>query len=142
MRNILLNWLPWILMVKRPGHNFGRRPFPESNFEINRRFSRSEEKFSAEKTPLDDSRTSLPHSLYKTDLDSRINQCLKLIAENPALIDRSYQATLLTMQQIYFELKYITQRMKRDDEAEERKNDWKYCNFAEHFNVQYTKFIS
>lgn len=135
MRNILLNWLPWILLVKRPGHKLERRrPFSKEHFDRNRRFDLATDGYgrSVEHTPLslfrEDSTNASNKSsdfLCHTNLDARINNCLKLIAENPALVDRSYHASLLTMQQIYYELKFITQRMKRDDEAEERKNDWK-----------------
>lgn len=120
-----MNWLPWILRIKRPGHKFGLRSASDNKAEKNVRFKLSQCQTSFASLLKANKLKSTEIVVSNDDLDVRINKCLTLINDNPPLTDESHRASLVTMQQIYYELQYVTERMKRDDEAEERKNDWK-----------------
>lgn len=61
------------------------------------------------------------------ELETRIKTCIRSITSNSTAIDHGVQAAVLTMQQIYNELKFITQRMQRDDLVQEAKTEWKYA---------------
>uniref|UniRef100_A0A915INS5 Uncharacterized protein n=1 Tax=Romanomermis culicivorax TaxID=13658 RepID=A0A915INS5_ROMCU len=102
LRKILLDWLPRLLNVKRP-----------------------ERKTTALLDALDEK--------CMNDFDSRIEQCLTKLIIHDSMnnnqevggLDDGYKAVLTTMQLVHNDVRFITGNMKKHDEAEDVKNDWK-----------------
>lgn len=64
------------------------------------------------------------------DMDNRVEKCFaKLVNNNVLIKDDGFKAILTTTQQIYYDLKYITETLKKLDKVEDAKNDWKYESF-------------
>lgn len=121
MRKVLLNWLPWILGIKRPGHKFTRK-------ELKKMFKAKSKLSESESLVQDPSTIPELNGNDKQNLILQYQQLLESFVKTtakPIIEEANSSVHLLRLQQIYWELKFITQRMKRDDDEQEAKNDWK-----------------
>lgn len=136
-RNLLLYWIPWILRMKRPGHNLTYASLPSLFSTKPNRHSES----------LIRNIKDNEHSLSRAnsfDADCRLNQYIMtqsvsngltslgsipstMISSNGTTTDVSQQATLLILHRIYHELKIVTKRMIEGDKEEQACNNWKFA---------------
>jgi nicotinic acetylcholine receptor len=140
VRSILLNWLPWLLMMKRPGYKFSRHlltnPFKSqpSQQSSSQTTSSSRHSESLIRNVLGwESDTGKIHKLVdehrrtSIDLEARVLKCLKPMLHDPTLVEPGVQAVLLVMQRIHSQLKFITKRMEEEDEEQDAETDWKFA---------------
>lgn len=143
----MLNWLPWLLMMKRPGHKFTRHSLykvlhkPSANgtgqyldgdsLMRNMRFSDDNSYVGFNSSKPTEKEEEQPFGrvkrVFSADLETRLVSCLQNASTNPQLMDQGSLSMLLTMQQIYSEVKFIARRMEREDEVQEAKNDWRFA---------------
>ncbi|EGT55171.1 hypothetical protein CAEBREN_30258 [Caenorhabditis brenneri] len=137
-RNLLLYWIPWILRMKRPGHNLTYASLPPLFTSKPNRHSES----------LIRNIKDNEHSLSRAnsfDADCRLNQYIMtqsvsngltsmasipstmISSANGTSTDVSQQATLLILHRIYHELKIVTKRMIEGDKEEQASNNWKFA---------------
>lgn len=125
MRIILLNWLPWLLGMKRPGHKFSRKALKE----IFQRRKKTSENENLLDTDNHQTMSENQGHHYKERLLLQYQQVLESFINTstmkPIIQKSNSNIYLLRLQQIYWELKFITQRMKRDDDEQDAKKDWK-----------------
>lgn len=145
----MLNWLPWLLMMKRPGHKFSRRMvyampkkqasngqcLDSDNLLINLRHHSEDGSFTGfnnsttrATTEVDEKPLGRVHRKHSPELESRLVTCLRNVSSSPHQTDQGLMSMLLTMQQVYSEVKFIAQRMEREDEVQEAKNDWRFVS--------------
>ncbi|XP_046600826.1 neuronal acetylcholine receptor subunit alpha-7 isoform X1 [Neodiprion lecontei] len=134
IKTILLQWLPWILGMSRPGKKITRKTILMSNrmkeLELQERSSKS---LLANVLDIDDdfrhgnSATANPsagyirRSAYGTPLSGRP----ATVEETSASLPLS--GTRRELQTILRELQFITNRMKKADEEAELISDWKFA---------------
>lgn len=140
----MLNWLPWLLMMKRPGHKFTRRNMykvlnpplmngagqhQDGDSLIKNRYSddSSSDGFNSKPNEKEEQKLGRVHRLHSATVESRLLMCLENASTNAHLMDQGAMGMLLTMQQIYSEVKFIAKRMEREDEIQDAKNDWRFA---------------
>lgn len=121
-------------MMKRPGHFITKQTLFESCKSKRKQTEPESQKLvttglHSESIDAADANKNgcVNHRSEEKDLENRIKLCIRNLTANPNAVDHGVQAVLLTMQQIYSELKYITQRMQRDDNVQDAKNEWKFA---------------
>lgn len=132
VRKVFLNWLPWLLMMKRPGHTFTRSSLKRSEdlkeLELREKQSKS---LLANVLDMDDDslkgidsnhhNNSTPPSYVKL---THICEEFGVKKSSPNSLSRHSRPELI---QILRELRFITERMRREDEDEEITNDFKFA---------------
>lgn len=125
--------------MKRPGQKFTRESLEMAKEEISKQKHQSNEEtmFSDNFEFFDpDNNNTLeyyamsPKNNSFQDIDERINRCLSKIIDNPTFDDLSFETMLRFVQKAHKELKFMTQRMKRVDNVEDEKNDWKFASLV------------
>ena len=106
-RALLLHWLPWVLLMHRPGFTLTRSSLPNL-FSTGKPGSSSDPMTRSMSVSSRNSRTDLRNnSLMKSpELETRVDNCLKNLAlsdSNPLTVGQTAQ--LLLIERIYTELK-------------------------------------
>lgn len=122
MRKILLNWMPWLLRMKRPGHVFGRHSTTEIKKETETESLMSGYVPSYVESTVS---SSEPRRERDSPIQLKRNGRNSFAGSFDGITDPSILALLDKVRNINVDLKFITQRMKRDDDEQEAKNDWK-----------------
>ncbi|VDP43356.1 unnamed protein product [Soboliphyme baturini] len=119
IRLVFLNWLPWILMMKRPGRSFSRRSVQKArelkSMALHERLSRSlmANVLDVDEHPVFCTEKRKVEPVYSTPLDDYKQRH-----------DSQYRKELML---ILKELRYITERMHKEDEDHEIIVDWKFA---------------
>lgn len=137
VRSILLNWLPWLLMMKRPGYRFSRHlltnPFKSQPTQQPSQTSKHSESLIRNVLGWESDSGKIhklvdEHRRTSIDLEARVLKCLRPMLHDPSLVEPGVQAVLLVMQRIHSQLKFITKRMEEEDEEQDAETDWKFVS--------------
>lgn len=144
-RKILLNWLPWLLMMKRPERVLEAPPFlirdvsiPES---LRSDHSETECQYYQRESPASNGdynhhhnnnnlrRKSFDPAMARAclQLESRIEQSIHSMIGTDAEAHGT-KAILLSLEQIYHELKFMTEFAAREEEIENVIIDWQFAS--------------
>ncbi|XP_003373299.1 putative Low-density lipoprotein receptor domain class A [Trichinella spiralis] len=122
VRLLLLNWLPWLLMMKRPGRRFNRSAIRRAqdmcHLERKEKLSRS---LMANILDLEDKKHLTAEELCIKEPPALDHNVTK--TPDPGPLSRDLAAILK-------ELRYITDRMRKEDEEHEIISDWKFAAMA------------
>lgn len=113
--------------MKRPGHDFSRESLRNAKIEYSKGKNRSKSESIVRRDSVSDN-NNLNISNNNDDVDDRIKTCVMKIIHDPEFDDPCFEAMLTFVQKIHKELKFMTQRMKRVDNVEDEKNDWKFAS--------------
>lgn len=132
MRKLLLHWLPWLLMIKRPGQHITKSVLLKSCKTRKTKLKREKPDILLTTTeneyieaPLNPSKLiSGEPNVY--DIENRIKTCIRNLDISPNM-DYGMKALMLSMLEILHELNFIHKRMKREEMMQKAKNEWKFA---------------
>uniref|UniRef100_A0A914WDU7 Uncharacterized protein n=1 Tax=Plectus sambesii TaxID=2011161 RepID=A0A914WDU7_9BILA len=121
-RALLLHWLPWLLLLHRPGYILSRKNLPNPFWST----KKSESESLLRNIRVIETEQLAGRNSF--ELDPRISACLNSISTSEkSPLTPGQTAQLLMMERIYFELKFITKRMIEEDEDKFQESEWKFA---------------
>uniref|UniRef100_A0A914WRM2 Uncharacterized protein n=1 Tax=Plectus sambesii TaxID=2011161 RepID=A0A914WRM2_9BILA len=156
VKTVLLNWLPWILMMNRPGQKFNRPTISDllpsgRKKRIILRNAKLLESGIGGSGGSQDSATPLGEQTVKANrdrfgrrltmsvanhrkesmtLESKMARLVEPVLASPGAVDPGVQALILMLQRIHSELAFVVRRMEKDDVDSDHISDWKFAAMA------------
>lgn len=129
IRQVFLNWLPWLLMMKRPGRMFTRNSFHRARdvTDLTGLNDKTSKSLLANVLDMDDNSLhrfeGMENNFVKAThiTDENFRQQVKIIDKSPKQRSGARSELLLILK----ELRYVADRMRKEDDEIETCNDWK-----------------